>query len=148
MKRLIFNALSLVVTMSLIAGCGTPAAKEKKIVDTGYGKQFQDRLTTSIYSTEGTDKAYESFNSIYEYLKTIPGVVVNGRDIYIRGISSINGNNAPLIVVDGIAVNDISTLNPRDVERISVLKDAGACAIYGARGGSGVIVLTTKKGKR
>lgn len=132
--------------MVLLAGCGTPAAREQKVVNIGYGRQLQDEVTSSIYSIDNNDKRYEAFTSIYDYLKTVPGVIVEGRDIYIRGISSINASTNPLILVDGIAVEDISTLNPRDVDNISVLKDAGAGAIYGVRGACGVILITTKKG--
>ena len=148
MKRLIIRALSFAATMIILAGCGAPAAREQVIVETGYGKQFQDRLTTSISTIDVSDKKFDSYMSIYDYLKTVPGVMVKGTSIYIRGISSINSSTDPLIMVDGIAVNDISTLNPRDIDKISVLKDAGACAIYGMRGACGVIVITTKKGKR
>lgn len=145
MKRLIISILSL-SAMVLLAGCGTPAAREQKVVNIGYGRQLQDEVTSSIYSIDNNDKRYEAFTSIYDYLKTVPGVIVEGRDIYIRGISSINASTNPLILVDGIAVEDISTLNPRDVDNISVLKDAGAGAIYGVRGACGVILITTKKG--
>ena len=145
MKRLIISILSL-SAMVLLVGCGTPAAREQKVVNIGYGRQLQDEVTSSIYSIDNNDKRYEAFTSIYDYLKTVPGVIVEGRDIYIRGISSINASTNPLILVDGIAVEDISTLNPRDVDNISVLKDAGAGAIYGVRGACGVILITTKKG--
>ena len=145
MKRLIISIVSL-SAMVLLAGCGTPAAREQKVVNIGYGRQLQDEVTSSIYSIDNNDKRYEAFTSIYDYLKTVPGVIVEGRDIYIRGISSINASTNPLILVDGIAVEDISTLNPRDVDNISVLKDAGAGAIYGVRGACGVILITTKKG--
>ena len=145
MKRLIISILSL-SAMILLAGCGTPAVREQKVVNIGYGRQLQDEVTSSIYSIDNNDKRYEAFTSIYDYLKTVPGVIVEGRDIYIRGISSINASTNPLILVDGIAVEDISTLNPRDVDNISVLKDAGAGAIYGVRGACGVILITTKKG--
>lgn len=147
MKHLIISILSLSAIV-LFASCGTPAAREQVVVDTGYGKQLQDKLTTSIATIDVSDKKFDSFMSIYDYLKTVPGVMVKGTSIYIRGISSINSSTDPLIMVDGIAVNDISGLNPRDIDKISVLKDAGACAIYGMRGACGVIVITTKKGKR
>ena len=68
-------------------------------------------------------------------------------EIRIRGACSIN-DNSPLYVVDGIISGGISYLNPADIESISVLKDAASASIYGSRGANGVIIVTTKKGKR
>ena len=68
--------------------------------------------------------------------------------IRIRGISSINASNSPLIVVDGSPFDgDINTINPSDIESMTVLKDASSSALYGARGANGVIIINTKKGK-
>src|SRR5690606_22680131 len=69
-------------------------------------------------------------------------------NIVLRGVGSINGSTAPLFVVDGVAMSDdrFRSINPNDIETISVLKDAGATAIYGNRGANGVIVITTKRG--
>ena len=64
--------------------------------------------------------------------------------IRIRGLGSIN-NAEPLFIVDGIPSGGIDYLNPSDIESISILKDAASAAIYGARGGNGVVVITTKK---
>lgn len=85
----------------------------------------------------------------------IPGGAVN---ILIRGAGSINAGNAPLFVVDGVQINGATTnlltqtnpiafLNPNDIETFEILKDAAATSIYGARGGNGVVLITTKKGK-
>ncbi|MEI6753428.1 MAG: TonB-dependent receptor [Paludibacter sp.] len=75
-----------------------------------------------------------------------PGEEMN---IVIRGTNSITGSNAPLYVIDGFPMEDgtASTVNPRDIESMEVLKDASATAIYGARGSNGVIIITTKKGQ-
>src|SRR5690606_40612130 len=72
-----------------------------------------------------------------------PGKPVTVR---IRGVGSINASD-PLYVVDGIPINGIDFLNPNDIESISILKDASATAIYGARGANGVVLVTTKKAK-
>ena len=75
--------------------------------------------------------------------------VVNGR-IRIRGVNSIQGNNEPLIVLDGIplAVDPFTSyVNPHDIQSINVLKDAASTAIYGSRGANGVIEIKTKKGR-
>ncbi len=66
--------------------------------------------------------------------------------IDIRGVSSINFSNEPLVVIDGVMGGRMNTLNPSDIQSIDVLKDASATAIYGARGANGVIIITTKKG--
>src|SRR5690606_12836407 len=68
--------------------------------------------------------------------------------IRVRGGMSITGDNSPLYIVDGVQMeNALSTLSPQDIQSIDVLKDAAATAIYGARGGNGVIVITTKSGR-
>lgn len=72
----------------------------------------------------------------------------DGSKLIIRGFGSINANNDPLYVLDGVPYDgDISAINPSDIESMSVLKDASASALYGARGANGVVIITTKKGK-
>jgi iron complex outermembrane receptor protein len=84
------------------------------------------------------------------------GAPGNTSTILIRGVTSINASSAPLIVIDGVPISNImaggtsnilTTVNPNDVENVTVLKDASATAIYGSRGSSGVILITTKRGK-
>lgn len=70
----------------------------------------------------------------------------NGFKIDIRGAGT-NGDTTPLYIIDGVAGGDINSLNPADIERIDVLKDAASCAIYGTRAANGVIMVTTKQGK-
>ncbi|WP_145856840.1 SusC/RagA family TonB-linked outer membrane protein [Pedobacter suwonensis] len=80
--------------------------------------------------------------------KTNPNNPQNKTNISIRGLGTINGPLDPLIVLDGFIYDgDISNLNPLDIENVSILKDASAASIWGARAGNGVIVITTKKGK-
>lgn len=84
----------------------------------------------------------------------VPGLTVNssgrGEEFSIRGVTSINANRTPLLVVDGIIVsmNEVALINPNDVADVSVLKDATAASIWGARASNGVIVITTKKGTK
>lgn len=69
----------------------------------------------------------------------------------VRGISSINGSNSPLVVVDGVPMGDagnLTSVNPNIIESVEVLKDASATAIYGSRGANGVIMITTKNGQK
>ena len=145
------------------------------VVSVGYGTQSKRDLTgaVSTVATEALDKA--PIATIDQMLQgTSPGVQVTtassepggALSIRIRGTASITGNSEPLYVVDGFPIeNDISslsagnagrsnttppnplvTLNPSDIESISILKDASATAIYGARGANGVVIITTKQG--
>src|SRR5690606_17946906 len=68
--------------------------------------------------------------------------------VTLRGLGSINGNTEPLYIIDGIPMssNRFRSLNPNEIDRVDILKDAGATAIYGNRGANGVIVITTKRG--
>jgi TonB-dependent SusC/RagA subfamily outer membrane receptor len=79
-----------------------------------------------------------------------PGVEVigggTGASVRVRGSTSLVGNNEPLYVLDGMPVSSLVGINPRDVARIEVLKDAGSTAAYGIRGANGVILITTKRG--
>ena len=75
----------------------------------------------------------------------ITGLDVNGSELRIRGNRSINGNNAPLVIIDGVQGGSMGDLNPDDIESIDVLKDASSTAIYGSQGANGVIIITTKK---
>ncbi len=68
--------------------------------------------------------------------------------IRIRGANSINSDNSPLYVVDGFVGADFNNVNPEDIASLEVLKDASATAIYGSRGSNGVIIITTKTGKK
>ena len=70
-----------------------------------------------------------------------------GMNLQIRGAGSLNNNN-PLILVDDIAVSSMNNINPNDIESIQVLKDASAAAIYGSRAANGVVLITTKSGKK
>ena len=83
-------------------------------------------------------------NLIIQQRNSEPGAGVN---LNIRGVSTLN-DNTPLVVIDGIAGGDLNQLNPSDIDNISVLKDAGSAAIYGSRSANGVILITTKKGRK
>ena len=94
-----------------------------------------------------------TYKTIYEMLRDVPGLDVkitndrSGGTITVRGISSLNNQKPPLFVIDGtIYSGDIGSINPQDVEDISVLKDAASTSAYGAQGAFGVIIITTKKG--
>jgi len=126
-----------------------------EIVVTGYASQEKKDLTGAVGTVKMKDlTAIPSSNITNQLQGRIAGVTVSGdgrpgqtAKVRIRGFGSFQ-NNDPLYVVDGVPTQDISTLNPNDVESMSVLKDAGAASIYGSRASNGVIIVTTKKGTK
>lgn len=133
------------------------AASLNEIVLVGYGSVKKSDLTGSVASVSSKVFEKQPVTQASEALQgRIAGISVgtpSGKPggeqvIRIRGANSINGNNAPLIVVDDLIGADFNTLNPNNIESIQVLKDASATAIYGSRGANGVILVTTKKGKK
>ena len=128
-----------------------------EVVVVGYGTQRKSDLTGAISSVKGEDLTQLPMQRADQALQgRAAGVMVlntsgqpGGKTtIRIRGMNSITGSNQPLIVIDGLQGADIESLNPNDIESIEVLKDASATAIYGSQGANGVILITTKKGKR
>lgn len=121
-----------------------PAAVSGQVHYMGYGIKVSDEDNTGSISTLHPDDKVP-YRDIYEYLQgKVAGVQVQGKKISIRGISSINASTDPLFIVDGVTVEDISWINPRDVKSIDVLKDGPGCALYGSRGANGVIIITMK----
>lgn len=130
-----------------------------EVVVIGYGTTRRQELTGAIDKLQGTQVAQQPVSTLTEALQGLsPNLTVQRRssdpnallsNINIRGISTLN-SNAPLVVVDGVVSRDetLARLNMSDIDNISVLKDAGAAAIYGSRSGNGVILITTRKGKR
>lgn len=117
-----------------------PTADNDK-VNIGYNTIDRRNLTTSVSSIDGTDSRFASYTSVYEMLKgTVPGVLVNGNRVLIRGFTTMFGSNEPLYIVDGIPVNSLEDISPKLVRSIEVLKGSAA-AIYGSRGANGVILV-------
>ena len=127
-----------------------------EVVIVGYGTTTKKSFTgtASVVSSENIDAKAVS-NVAQALIGEVSGVSVTRTDgrpgssatIRIRGFSSIEGNSAPLYVVDGVPFSgDINAINPNDIESTTILKDASATAIYGARGANGVVLLTTRKG--
>ena len=125
------------------------------VVVVGYGTMKKSDLTGSVSSAEGSMLAAKGTTSAMEALQgAVPGASItqtsgragSGFDIQIRGKSSINGSSSPLYVVDGVICDNIDFLNPQDIERMDILKDASSTAIYGSRATAGVVVVTTKSG--
>jgi TonB-dependent starch-binding outer membrane protein SusC len=127
-----------------------------EIVVTGYGTQEKKELTSSVTSVKAEDFNVGTVNDPAQLLQgkvaglniAKPGNDPNGGyNIRLRGIASFGANTEPLIVIDGVIGGSLNTVDPNDIASIDVLKDGSAAAIYGSRGGSGVILITTKSGK-
>jgi TonB-linked SusC/RagA family outer membrane protein len=120
------------------------------VVSTGYQDLPKERATGSFVQVDRQLLNRSVSTDILSRLQDVtPGVSFNrvGTRLSVRGQSTLKANADPLIVVDGFPYNQpIETLNPNDVESVTVLKDAAAASIWGARAGNGVIVVTTKKG--
>lgn len=115
-----------------------------EVIDLGYSKSRRDAVTGAVSKVKPDN--IRTYNNIYEFLDgRVPGLSVQGETIRIRGINSITGSNDPLILVDGMEFNDVSTLNPNEIESVDVLKD-GTASIYGVRGSNGVILIKLKTG--
>ncbi|SDS59648.1 iron complex outermembrane recepter protein [Mucilaginibacter mallensis] len=132
----------------------------------GYGTIKKADATGSVDVVTAKDFNKGAVNSIQDAVSgKLPGVVItsnsgapgNTSTIRIRGTTSINASSDPLIVIDGVPLSNVvaggtanilTSINPNDVENITVLKDASATAIYGSRGSSGVILITTKRGTK
>lgn len=141
---------SLQVTLKLLN------ASLGEVVVVGYGTQRRvsvsgavDQIRSAALEGKPSVNLTQSLqgvspNLIIQQRNAEPGA---GLNLNIRGVSTLN-DNTPLIVIDGIAGGDLNQLNPSDIDNISVLKDAGSAAIYGSRSANGVILITTKKGKK
>lgn len=125
------------------------------VVVIGYGTVKKNDLTGAVSSVSSETLNSKGAPSAIEALQgATPGVNIvkstgraNGSyDVQIRGKSSINSSTTPLYIVDGVMCGDIDFLNPQDIERIDVLKDASSTAIYGSRATAGVIMVTTRGG--
>jgi len=131
----------------------------ENIVVIGYGVMKKKDLTGSITQIRPDKIADQNPNITQDILRGIPGVTVGldpsakgGGSIQIRGQRSVytdGGHNDPLLILDGtIFYGELSEINPDDIEQIDVLKDASAAAVYGAKSANGVLIISTKKGKK
>lgn len=140
----------------------------QEVVVVGYGTQRRRDVTGSVGTVRAADIENKPFTSVDKALQgnvaglqssASSGAPGANQQIRIRGVSSLTASNEPLWVIDGVIANTgdasrltttanlLSTLNPNDIESISVLKDASAASIYGARAANGVIIVTTKRGR-
>ena len=129
---------------------------QNEVVVVGYGTQRRTNVTGAVSSVNNKTLNEYPVLSVAQALQgRVPGVTVTnngspGTDaiVRIRGISSISFASDPLYVVDGFPTGNLAAIDTRDIETVDVLKDASAAAIYGSRATSGVIMITTKKGRR
>ncbi len=148
------------ITVSLTENSN--ALKEVDVVSIGYGTKKKTDLTGTVNTLGGDDIVASKATSASEAMQgRLQGVDVHrgsgkpGSDftIEIRGVNTLNASNSPLFVIDGVPMannvnNPMNDINPADIERIDILKDASSTAIYGSRGANGVVIVTTKKGSK
>lgn len=128
-----------------------------EVVVVGYGTMKKKDLTGSVGMVDAEALSKELPSTMQDLLRTgVPGLSMgiatdakgNAGDILIRGKNSFSASTTPLIVLDGVVYyGELTDINPNDVERIDVLKDASSAAVYGAKAANGVILVTTKKGR-
>lgn len=128
----------------------------EEVIAVGYGTMKKSDLTGSVQRVDVTQYETQQATSMIEMLNgTVAGFNSNqgtsaagGGSMEVRGPTSLAANNSPLIVLDGVIYNgSIGDINPNDIESIDILKDASSAAIFGARSASGVLIVTTKRGK-
>lgn len=144
------GALSLL----FLTACATAQpAEDTGTVDVGYGEVDEEHVDGSVETVDGEEALAQGARTLADMLREIPGVQVSvrGGDLRVR----IRGNNTsflaseePLVVVDGMEYRGhLGSINPYDIDKITVLKNAGDTAVYGARAANGVILITTKSGR-
>src|SRR5690606_36403927 len=127
------------------------------VIVIGYGSQAKKDITTAVTSISADEIQNQPVTNPLQAIQgKAAGVQItsqsgkpgSGVAVSIRGNTSITASNSPLYVIDGITSRDASFLNPNDIESMTILKDASAAAIYGSSDANGVILITTKKGRR
>lgn len=127
-----------------------------ELVVIGYGTVRKSDLTGSVSSMSSGKITEKGTTNVLSAMQgSVPGVQIQQNssragaaiDIVVRGQNSVSGSYSPLYVVDGVITSSIDFLNPQDIEKIDILKDASSTAIYGSRGSHGVVIVQTKSGK-
>lgn len=160
--RTFVPSLVWILSAVVLVGCAqtrqtAEADDSGEDVNIGYGTQKKRDVTGSVSSVSADDATERPVSQVAELLEgRAAGVHVlrapgGGVRVRIRGASSLQGSSDPLYVIDGVPVSPdpggtLSFLNPSDISKIEVLKDASATAIYGSRGAHGVVLITTKRG--
>lgn len=127
-----------------------------EVVVVGYGTQRKKDITGAVATISGEKFENRPTNQLSNLIQgqtagvqvsSVGGKPGGGFNIRIRGTSSIGASSEPIYVIDGVVTTDTRSLNPADIETISILKDASSAAIYGSQGANGVVLITTKQGK-
>jgi len=129
----------------------------EEVVVVGFGTQKKESVVGSISAVNPSELKVPSSNLTTALAGRVPGMIsyqtsgepgADNAQFFVRGVASFNGQNGPLILIDGIELTatDLARMNPDDIASFSVLKDPTTTAIYGARGANGIILVTTKKG--
>jgi len=160
------QAVNVGGTLNLTLQLKPSSVLMEQVAVIGYGTVKKTDATGAVDVVTAKDFNKGAVNSIQDAVNgKLPGVVITSisgapgqtSTIRIRGITSINASTDPLIVIDGVPMSNVpvggtdnilTSINPNDVENVTVLKDASATAIYGSRGSSGVILITTKRGTK
>ncbi len=158
------SVAAVLLCLAGTAGCAThhtagSQAQAPDSVSVGYGKQARKDVTGAVSSVTPDPRRDNSATQLEQLIVgRVSGVEVIRLDgarisLRIRGTNSVNAGTEPLYVIDGMKVHAdsftdaMAGINPADVARIEVLKDAGATAIYGSEGANGVVLITTRRGK-
>ncbi len=161
--KLIFNFLgykeqtiSINGKTNLVVNMDQESMMLEEVVAVGYGSRKKVNLTGAVETVGTEDLASRTLTNASQALQgKVSGVIItqnsgqpgqDGAQIRIRGVSSIENSNDPLVIIDGVE-GDLADIHPNDIESMSVLKDASSAAIYGNRAAAGVIIVTTKSGK-
>ncbi len=162
-KTIEFSYVGFATQRLNIAAAMTVALKREdanldEVVVVAYGTAKKETLTGSVGQIKSADYAKRPLSNVTAAIEgAVPGVVTStangqpgsGISIRVRGFGSINATSEPLFVVDGVPyVGGTSNINPDDVESTTILKDAAATALYGSRAANGVVMITTKKGRK
>ena len=142
MKKLVF----LFALAACIVACGpSKYVRENDTVDIGYGTLDRDHVSTSVSNVKVKRNEAQTYTNMYDYLRgRVPGVqVTSDNRIIIRGLGTNSDYSDPLILLDGVEITDLSTVDPSFVESVDVIKD-GSSAIYGMQGANGVIIIKTR----
>ncbi|XOV90975.1 MAG: SusC/RagA family TonB-linked outer membrane protein [Bacteroidota bacterium] len=132
------------------------AEQLEEVVVIGYGTIKKRDLTGAVAQIDAAKISNQSPNSVTDILRAnVPGLNVGFNnspkgvsELQVRGQNSLTAGSSPLIVVDGMIYNgDLSDINPADIDKVDVMKDASSAAVYGARGANGVVLITTKRGE-
>ena len=127
-----------------------------EVIVVGYGTLKREELTSAITNIKSEDFNVGNINDPQQLLQgKVAGLNISrvGGDpnepfsVRLRGLSTFGANAQPLVIIDGVIGGSLNSVDPSDIESVNVLKDASAAAIYGTRGSSGVIIITTKSGK-